>query len=239
MYLNRRHILFFIPLLFISLLATGQRTQSTFNNAYELMTDASGKPFYLQVNYNIEGSPFYPPEYFKASLCAESGQIYRNVRVKFNMMDHLLLVKRSDGSEEVVTTPIYRLVYTDEGEDGIMEDRVFERGFPSPGAQTEKTWYEVLDSGKMKLLKLRTVNYMDKKNYGSGSITREFITEESLFLYSRASGMNKLSRGNEAVLLLLPGKREVLASYISEKGLKCKKENEIIQLVHYYNSLPN
>jgi hypothetical protein len=215
-----------------------QRTfTSNYINSNELMTDALGRPIYLQVNYNIEGSPFYPEEYFLASLCAQSGKIFRAVPAKFNMMDNLLLIKKND-TELVASTPINRIVFTDTSRNNFMSDRVFEKGFPIIEKQTDKTWYEVLDSGKAKFLKLRVSSYEDNRGYGQASITRLFSFTESYWIYMDGK-MVKLSHSRDAILDLLAAKKSELYAYIQEKKLNLKKEADMILVVDHFNSLSN
>src|SRR6185436_10138879 len=134
-----RHITHFISFFTAQVLcffiAGGQiRTSATgdYNRALELMTDVSGKPIYLKVNYNIDGSPFYPADYYRASLYTRGGKVYEGINVKFNMMDNLLVMKLDDGTELVAISPITRVIFTDSVRIGML-NTVFEKGFPPVG----------------------------------------------------------------------------------------------------------
>jgi len=236
----RIYLLFILSgLLFLSNQLPAQRNYTNnYNNANELMTDVSGKPIYLKVSYNIEGSPFFPADYALASIHTSFGKVYKGIRVKFNMMDDLLLMMMDDGQELVTITPVYRVIFESTFLPNIGEDNIFERGFPAINKQTEKTWYQVLDTGKVELLKYRAVTYTDRQDYGSASITRVFEQSESYYLYfGNENRIAKLEKGSGDLLSLFKDKKAELHQYIEKNNLKCKKEDDWKSVVAYYNSL--
>lgn len=225
---------FFIP---------GMKAQSnrfTADNGQQFMQDILGKPVYLRVEYNVEGTPFYPAEYFSADIYIRNGKIYTGVPVKFNLLENLLLYKQEDGKEMSATSPISRVVFTDTSKNWTMNNVIFENGFPSIDKQNENTYYEVLDSGKVRLLKCRTVNFTDKKYYGQASMTRVFEQSESYYVYLPERKMKKMEKGVEFFQSVFTDKKEELIRYIEVQKLKCRKESDWKKAIAYYNSLfPN
>jgi hypothetical protein len=213
------------------------RYPSDFSNAEQLMQDVSGKPIFMKVNYNVEGSPFYPEEYYLAIVFVKNGKKYNDVRVKFNLQENLLLFKLPDGTEMSAVTPVNKIIFTDTSEGGMMLNRVFENGFASIDKQNEQTYYEVLDSGKVKLLKCYSVSYDDRKYYAQASITRVFLQKEKYYIRLMDGTMRKIGKGAAALLSLFTDKKNELQKFISEKNLKCRKENDWRKVIAYYNSL--
>jgi hypothetical protein len=229
----------FFGLLFLTLLiqtsAFGQRNfTNNFNNANELMTDVTGKPIYLQVNYNIDGTPFFPEDYRRGSIKTAGGKLYENLLLKFNMLEDKLLMKLDDGTELVTITPVSQVII--DGITGVVNAKVFQHGYPVTDGHTLTTWYEVLDSGKMQLLKLREVKYDDKRYYGQASITRVFTISEIYYLFSNDK-MIKLQKGRDALVLQMADKRDEMYAYLNVNDLSCKKESDWIKAVNHYNSL--
>jgi hypothetical protein len=166
------------------------------------------------------------------------GKIYPGIKVKFNMMDDLLLMMTDDGKELVTVTPVYRVIYENRFLPGVEEDNIFERGFPAINKQTEKTWYQVLDTGKVELLKHRAVSYTDRQSYGSASITRVFEQVESYYLFfSNENRIARLEKGKEELMSVFRDKKEELHQYIEKNGVKCKKESDWKSIIAYYNSI--
>ncbi|NOT51698.1 MAG: hypothetical protein HOP10_10530 [Chitinophagaceae bacterium] len=205
-----------------------------FNNANELMTDISGKPIYLKVEYNVEGSPFFPVEYYKADIYIKKGKAYKDVYVKFNLQENLVLFKMADGTELSSSVPIQKIRFTDTSRN--MYNMVFENGFPAVDKQDEGSYYQVIDTGKASLLKYHSVSYIDKKQYGNASITRVFDQEESYYLLLYGI-MQKVGKGQEGFLSLFTDKKEELKKYMEKNKIKCRKEEDWRKVIAYYNSL--
>ncbi len=227
-------LFFLLQLIFVP----GTRAQRNFtgnlNNVNELMTDINGKPIYLKVEYNVEGSPFYPEEYHKADIYIKKGKAYKDVYIKFNLQENLVLFKMADGTELSSTVPIQKIRFTDTSRN--IYDMVFENGFPAVDKQDEGSYYQVIDTGKASLLKYFSVSYIDKKQYGNASITRVFEQAQSYYLLHNGV-MKKIDKGQEAFFSLFPDKKEELKKYVGQHKIKCRKEDDWRKVIAYYNSL--
>lgn len=233
-------ILFLSVHFFFSLSITAQtptRFTGNYNNAQQFMEDVMGRPIYLKVEYNVEGSPFYPDEYLRANVYVRKGKIYTGIYVKFNLQENLVLYKQDDGTEMSAATPIKRVIFTDTSYDWIFYNTIFESGFPSIDNQNENTIYEVLDSGKVKLLKYHAVKFTDKKYYGQASMTRVFEQFELYYAYLPNGTIKKMEKGIEFFLSLFTDKKEEISKYIDTEKLKCRKESDWKKAIAYYNSL--
>lgn len=233
--------MYFLPYYFmvlLPLLSSAQIQNNNFNSLTQLLTDVTGKPVHLRVAYNLEGSPLYPADYTRADIFVKSGKKYPDILSKFNFLENTLLVKLDDGNELVITTPVPRIVFTDTGVNGKMLGAVFENGFPPIDNHPSNHYYEVIDSGRIKLLKYISVTYMDRKDYGQASITRVYEQKEAFYLFLPDNTIHKLSKGKDALLSLLPDKKSEISSYIDQNSNKCRKEEEWSAVIAYYNSLP-
>ena len=231
-------IVFMIQMMFAEdAMAQSSRYVANYNNAQQFMEDVMGRPIYLRVEYNVEGTPFYPEEYYRANIYIKNGRIYTGVFVKFNLQENLVLYKLSEGTEMSATTAIKRILFTDTSQGWIMHNVIFENGFPPVDNQNENTYYEVLDSGKVKLLKYHAVKFTDKKYYGQASITRIFDQTETYYVCLPGGIMKKIEKGKEAFLSLFTDKKAEISKYIEGQKLKCRKENDWKKAIAYYNSL--
>lgn len=195
--------------------------------------DMSGKPVLQKTEYDAEGSPYYPQEYYKATVFIKNGKTYSNIYVKLNLYENLVLYKEPDGTELAATVTIQRIVFTDTASN--IYNMVFENGFPSAGKQNDGSYYQVLDSGKTKLLKYYWVDLSDIKGYGEASVKRVF--EQKQFYYLLLGGkMTKLEKGQEALLSILTDKKEEIKKYIEKQKIKCRSEDDWKKVIAYYNS---
>ena len=221
----------------ITLAQPGSGGISDLNNSQQFLADASGKPLNLRVEYNVQGTPFFPADYSLANLFMQNGKAYRGIKVKFNLNDNTLLYITSDNQEMILTTPVNKVVFTDTSLGGIVKDIVFENGFTSVDEQNNLTYYQVLDSGKVMLLKHTRVDYQDKKEYGSATITREFSPNDFWYLRLPDGSMKKVEKGKEAILLLLPSHKAEMSKFIDANNLKCRKESDWEKIIASYNSI--
>jgi hypothetical protein len=208
-----------------------------YSNAQQFFTDINGRPLYLKVDYFIDGTPYHPDRYYVANIVMPGGKAYRDIPVKFNLMENLLIYRTPSGEELVSVVPAVRVVFTDSSNNGKMKDKIFERGYGTVNDLTPDTWYEVLDTGAVQLLKHYRVDYTDQKQYNSPSITRLFFEKEEYYISLSDGTLKKLDKGPEDILAVLPDQKDKIRAFIVKEDLKCKKENDWKKVVAYYNSL--
>lgn len=204
------------------------------SNAF--LQDVNGHPMMLRSAYAIEGSPFFHGDYCTANLKVRNGKSYNGIRLKLNLQENLVIYDAGDGKEMVSVTPIERILFTDCSD--LPKNTVLQSGFPAVDAQTANSFYQLLDSGRLQLLKHIGVNYKDIKYYGSNQTTRVFTQKETYYVYSPEKGMRKMVvKDNDSVIALLGDHKQELAAYVAANDLRCKKEEDLLKLVSYYNGL--
>ena len=192
-----------------------------------LMTDAMGQPFYPQQKYKWEGKVFFPDDYTKATITTTSGKVYRNIRAKINLLNNTLLFTDSAGREFAAAVPVSRLEF----EPGADSPKIV---FIQPVADTQL--YQVLDSGKISLLKKITVTYKDQMPYGSTNVTRVFEQKYSYYAFKNAM-LVALDRSKSAVMECLIDKSTLVDTFIQQQKLKLRKEDDLVKVFRFYNSL--
>ncbi len=152
-----------------------------YSNAQQFMNDANGRPLFMHTDYVIEGSPFFDDTYCTASMKVRNGKKYIGIRVKVNLQENLVIYELPDGKEMAAISPIERIDFFNCNDP--QKNRTLLTGFPAIEEQTENSFYVLLDSGKVTLLKYIKVNYRDTKNYGSPNTIRVFEQKEIYYTY--------------------------------------------------------
>jgi hypothetical protein len=206
-----------------------------------MMADADGKPLYLKSSYTAEGSPFIYDEYSDADITLTSGQVYANQKVKVNLLDKYFLYKTADGVEMEITSPIRSIRFHSigTGDVKIRPERTLE-GFGgalnAPGAAI----YEVVtkDSAAA-LLKQIVVTYIDVKPYGEVNTTRKFKHSEIYFAAVPPTNkeLKKIEKSKNGVASLFGSQSPAVTAFINQKKLKCKSEEELVEVFKYYGTL--
>ena len=197
------------------------------------MEDAHGRPIRPQTTYKVEGSPYYPDNYSAARLSFANGKKNSAVKAKLNLYDNTILYINDKGVEMEVIVPILKIEFADSVNGGF--NVVFQNGF-SGNSLKEKIYYQVLDSGKLTLLKQIAVNYRDFTPYGTAVITRQFEQKPAYFILN-GSSVNKIGKNGENILEILADKKSEITNYISIHGLRLKYEADLVSVIRYYNSL--
>ncbi|MBC7948483.1 MAG: hypothetical protein H7Y42_11420 [Chitinophagaceae bacterium] len=202
------------------------------------MNDANGRPLYLRTTYIADGSPYLYEEYAFAEITSSNGTLYPNVRVKVDLVDKLVIYITESGDEMIATTPIRQVRFHNFISSGVAQGAVVLEGSDgsvnSPGGKI----YQVLESGKAKLLKELTVTFSDNKRYGEATVTRVFTRKETYFgLFDGPPGLKKLERNKSSLVDFFPTMKNEVTAYIEAQKLKCKSEEDLIVVFRYYNSI--
>jgi hypothetical protein len=201
------------------------------------MEDAEGHPLKWGSTYVIDGDPYFHKDYAFADLTSASGKTYKDVRIKFNLVERQLQYILDDGKEMVANTSIKKIrfpsLYT---EDGVLTNVVLQSdtGFlNNPDANI----YQVFDSGRVSLMKKINETFTDNQKYSEATTTRHFQRQEIDFIVDTNGEFRKLEKSKSFILELLKDKFKEVELYINKNNLKCKSFKDFRDIVQYYNSL--
>jgi hypothetical protein len=198
------------------------------------LNDGNGRPLNLKTNYRSEGSPYLFEEYLPANLLTIDGRIYKNIKVKVNLVDNEIYYLLPDGKEMVSTMPIKQLTFVS-GIKTIQDSLVFtsvKLPINAPGAAI----YQICLEGKMSLFKQISITYNDLREYGNTNITRSFSRKERMLVFDYTGSLQMLG-GEKAILGLLADKKKDLQQFITANHSNLKREKDLIALFDFYNSL--
>lgn len=201
------------------------------------LTDVNGHPLYTSTNYIAEGSPYFIDGYFKAQLVAANGAIYRDVRIKINILDRIVQYLTADGMEMIADIPVKRVLFLNDSTGNDKLQNIVLEGFPiginTPGSSV----CEVVVPGSTRFLKKISISSRDTKNYNDATITRVFERKETYYSQIANGELKKLEKGRQAILDLFSSKRDAMALFIDQHHLGCKSETDYIAIFSFYNSL--
>lgn len=201
------------------------------------MNDANGRPLYLKSNYTSEGFPYYADSYSLAELTTMEGKVYRDVKVKINILENEIYYLAKDGAEMITTVPIRKIrLLSLTLENGAIAD-VELSSLNNPINKSGSAIYQVLADGKKSLVKKITVTYKDEQAYGNAGVIRTFDRKERLFAYSTPDKFEKVEKNVSSAVGLFPEKARQVQAFIDKNDLKCKAEADLVNVFGYYNSL--
>lgn len=230
-----------ISFILLALISTTSKSQDymkeNISGGNAFASDFNGRPMYQKTEYRVEGTPYYLDEYYWADVIAVSGKVYRDIRIKFNLVEHQLLFIADDGTEMIAMSPVRAIKFLSlpAGKDSIKTVTLLSSS-GIVNAQ-DAVVYEVLDSGKISLLKKITITYRDEKKYGEAGITRYYERKENEFFILLNKEYKKIERKKEFFLTLLHDRDKEVKIFMNMNRLDCRSIKDIQHLISYYNSL--
>jgi hypothetical protein len=200
------------------------------------ISDVNGRP--ISNKYaDVSGSPFFNETYKFANITLTQGRVFVNVKTRIDLAAQETYFISSNGIEAYMERgSVKEISYTDTtADDGILFYK-FRTGYPTIDKQTTTNFYLVLANGRCSFLKSIIKKVSEKKSELSGEIIKDFDTYEDYYLFSNGI-MKRLKRDKDFILAELSDKREQVNQFIQTNTVNVKKQEQLIKLLTYYNSL--
>lgn len=199
----------------------------------QLIQNDQGAPF-LGINYtDIKGHPYLFENWTEGTVKLTNGKSYTSVQLKYNLLRDELFFKDIKTEQLLAfVIPVVEFKLNDTQKGSLL----FKSGYKAIDNNTEKSYYQVLFDGGTQLLKRTSKKINEEKPFNSASTIKSF--EVLTFYYiSNNNTLIKIRKDKKSVLAALPNQSAALENYIQEKSLNLKNEEDLIQLIQYYNSL--
>lgn len=190
--------------------------------------------FHFGSDISIEGDYLFPKTFSPANLYTTPQQYFPNIPAYFNFVFHVLIYKDEEGVEKYPSKVLPKIAFLDKnGNEAI----IFKSGFPLIDSLDGSTYYQVLDSGKVTLLKYYYTYFLDNKEPFSNRVTRTYHLGEQYFVLNANQKMINLKTDKSDLIELFADKRPAIESFLQKNKIKPKREEDLVKLFHYYNSL--
>lgn len=199
--------------------------------------DVFGKPFNPAANEDISGSPFINNNWKLAVIKLKDGRFFGDIAVKLNAYSQSLHYLSANGVELVAPGGVIEQVQiNDTADNGTIIMRLYYCGMKAIENNDEKTFYEVLDTGKATLLLCKKVKIIEAKTFASTTIIKEYKSFHDYYI-SMNGTMNKCKKSDSFFTELFIDKKDLMQKFINENKIRFKSEKDFKTIVNYYNSL--
>jgi hypothetical protein len=195
------------------------------------MVDANGRLLTSNANLNEEGSPYFSKEFLEGSVTILKGKTYHGLQLKVNFYTNEVVFLDSEGNEMVVAQPVERVELN-----SPKGKKIFRTGYNNFDGHDNAVFYEVLDSGTVSILKYTEVKFSERQPYPNARFIRTY-RDRVLYYIAKGADLQKAPKSVEEVALLFDKQREQINTFIKKEQLKLKKEDDMIKLFHYANSI--
>lgn len=222
-------ISFFICSLFLLNFSSFAQYIVTLKNEDGYLKNANGSLIEKTTAFVEEGASSVPENNCVAALKTRDGKVYNNVDGRIDLKTDGFIYTFNQQDFRCLL-PIEQITF--DSCDAAWSGAIFKTGYPSIDKQNERSPYQVLLQGKATLLKHYALKWQDLTPFNSTNTTRVYTRSEQYYLYLDGK-MAKLEKNRDNLASLLDGS----AGYISKNKLNPKKDDDLINVVAYYNSL--
>ena len=208
-------------------------TVTAFSQGNNLLQDpVTAKNFNTEKYSAMRGTPFLADKWTKGTVTTPLG-IYKDLELKFNVYDNLLVFNKNDESFEFVDEVVsFTLMPKPNDPSSFM---VYKKGIAGADLKANQFVQVLLEAQPASLYKLdlKQVSEMSEINAG---IVKTF-TNNSKYYISKNKQLQFVKLNKTDILNALSDKQDKIQAYIDEKKISFKKEAELVEVLKYYNSL--
>lgn len=202
---------------------------TAYSQAQEVyMSDVSGTALRKDSRYaEVEGTPFLYTDWSDGVVVFKSNKVIKSIPLKYNIESEDIYFKSPQtGNEMLFVDPVASFKIN-----GIT----FQNGFNPIDSYSNKTYYQVLSDGRVKLLKKTNKTIMEVTEYNAPK-RRVFKENFSYYVANEKNDLTKVKKDN-SILNLLKDKEDLVKAFVSKNKLNLKKDEDLSKVFDYYNSL--
>jgi hypothetical protein len=178
----------------------------------------------------VEGSPYLTDAFIDATVFFARGP-ETVLPVRYNIYNDYIEYRQND--QTFILNPSVLIDKIHLGNEILLVDKYECKG------KLKQGYFTLLDSGKIVLLSKKVVVYKEShgiKAFESGS-TLPTYTRASNHYYYKINGELIKVDNLKNVITNLPNRREEVSRFAKEEKISVRKEDELVKLFRYYNSL--
>jgi len=201
----------------------------------------SGNPPMKSMRYtDVHGSPFFNDNWLDAVIKLADGKLYKGVKLKYDqVLDEVFFLGQND-AVMAFKSPVLEFKMATVSVDGLFNETYFVNGFVPIDGATEKSYYQKLvyeNNSRIQLIK-RTIKKIYESRVYNSAVTDK--TVEPIVYYYLSDGKAVLKRiklDRKSIIAGIGNKQDELERFAETNKLNLKKEEDVIKLLIYYNSI--
>ncbi|MGQ8337904.1 hypothetical protein ACUNWD_15245 [Sunxiuqinia sp. A32] len=223
-----------VLILLISLFIANSSSAQIVMDISKLFNDIGGENHFERNKLayeDIKGSPYLQEDFIEGLIIINDSSLYKGVPMRYNVYNEIIEFEHPNGTILEIDNP-------DQFREYIINDQAFIYHTLAKTNKNEKGFYEVLVSGKLTLAKKYNIELKDPlppQAYKDAK-PAEFSFKPSYYYIIKGNQISEVS--NEKNLLeAISSNQNNIKSYIKKNKLKVKKEDDLKNIIEYYNSL--
>lgn len=192
------------------------------------LQDVDGKPILERQSVDVTGTPFLYKDFLEGTVILVNGKKYENIPLKYNAFkDELYFRNPKDNSLLSFVIPVKEFE---------LSGQRYINGLPAIDNFTEKTFYELLTDGEIKLLVKNYKYILENKPYNSAIIEKKYEDIRSYFILKDGK-MNRFKPSKKDFLIIFEDKSLKIDAFLKKEKIDFKNNLDLVRVIEYYNSL--
>lgn len=201
-------------------------------NRFELLKQGGMQASGIDLQYDDIKGNAWNADWQPVALTAEDGRRLTDMQGRIDLYKNVVYVKVNDTIFNINGSKIRRIVF----DPGQADSTVFQKGVSGPGLRPD-LFVQVLASGKLGLLKQRTVEIKDMHDDGPLSTTKAFVTQDYYYLVRASGQVETVKPGKKVFEQEMGDKWKDVSQYAKAKGVSLSDERGWANVLQFYNSL--
>lgn len=196
-----------------------------------------GQPYFFEKNNSIQGEPFLFSDWKSGKVISVSGDIYDNVKLKYDAEKSIFLFNRNDTAYKFIEQPAKVILYDEAHGGDSTYNMVFTSEITGYDNIKANGFIQILADGKVTLLKYYQKNVEgEEKSDGYSIASRQYKLHTYLWTIVKHKVIPaKFSSGFLEVITA--DKNAAIKDYINSHKLNMKNERDFIAALKYYNQI--
>jgi len=192
-----------------------------------------GEPFVVKFTKLVEGSPYFSNEWLKGNVTLDGGKEFDGIPLRLDLYDNQVHYRNANGVELIASPQIKKLSLFDTAAKQTFN---FINGSSIAAKKSSEGWYQVLTNGKASLFKKYEKRLIEDRPYGSATVEQSIMTFSHYYILTNGEDLKEIKKFKD-LPDLLNGKKEEVSTYIKDKRLSGKKDDDYRDVVNYFNGL--
>ena len=180
----------------------------------------------------VAGNPYFLREWSEGVIRFSSGKVTDKFKLKFNSAQNRLLLQFNNSTFAAESKINEFVMYSKNKKDSF----VFRKGFPDTDRGNEETFYQVLEKGKVTLIRLATKDVIEEKEVLAAKVSRHYQDVDQFYVLHDGM-MHRIGKEPTQLQTILTDRQEEIKNYISEQQLKMRSPDDYVKVVRKYNEL--
>lgn len=208
--------------------------QNGFSGMRSFLNVVNSEPITAPNNpHQLNGSPYFSNEWMKGVVVLSDGKSYKGEQMRVDLLNTRLFFLNPQGQEKVCVSPVDQVLLLDTVNSQLF-NFIHSAALPVHPDLRDSAWLQVIQTGKAQLMKYQKKELVERATYASAP--EDIIKTQTRYYVLQGNRVHKVASFRDLRNIFIDHKTEV-DGYISKQQPSWKNEEDIVNLVAYYNSL--